>query len=303
MRSAVLPPLLALLALGGCGDDNDPSGGRPTVVTSFYPLTEAATRVGGERMEVVNLTPAGTEPHDLELTSDQVDAVLDADVVLYLGSGFQPAVEDAIEGRDGRSIDLLEAVPVERGAIDDLEGAERGGDAVDPHFWLDPTLLADATEVIREALRDLDPGGESTFEANAEAYRGEIMNLDRDLEASLGACRRRDLVTSHAAFHYLAERYGLRQEPIAGLSPEVEPDPDRLSRLTELIEREGVTTVFYEELVSPEVAETLAREADVDTAVLNPIEGLTDEQVDAGDTYASVMRNNLAALVRALGCG
>jgi zinc transport system substrate-binding protein len=354
--------VLAVTALvaAACGDDDDDAaasgggdgGDRLSVVASFYPIAEAATRVGGDRVEVTNLTPAGTEPHDLELTPDQVDDIEDADVVLYLGQGFQPAVAEVAEGRDGTSIDLLESIELEAGGSEALEAEEEAGghggegeadehaeegeagggtdahadegateeegaaddhgaegegeehaeSGLDPHFWLDPQRFVDAVGEIEAALSEASPDDADTFATNADDYEAELTELDQEMEQALSTCERSEIVTSHAAFHYLAERYGLTQLPIAGLSPEAEPDADRLAELTDEIESRGITTVFYETLVSPEVAETLAREADVDTAVLNPIEGLTEEQLDEGQDYASVMRDNLTAITEALGC-
>jgi zinc transport system substrate-binding protein len=316
-RSLAVAAVPALL-LAACGDDEDGGAGddggdRVQVVASFYPLAEAATRVGGDRVEVTNLTPAGTEPHDLELTPDQVDDLEDADLVLYLGQGFQPAVAEIAEGRDGPSLDLLESVELEAGGSEALEaeegagdegeeGEEHAGSDLDPHFWLDPQRLSTAVGEVEAALADVAPDDAGTFASNAQAYEEQLAALDEELATGLASCERDQIVTSHAAFFYLADRYGLTQLPITGLSPEAEPDPARLDELADQIEAEGITTVFFETLVSPDIAETLARETGADTAVLNPIEGLTDEQVEAGDDYASVMRENLDALVDALGC-
>ena len=282
--------LLALAALGACGE-GDPSaadaGDRLRVVASFYPLAEAAQRVGGDLVDVVNLTPVGSEPHDLELSPGQLDEILDAELVVYLGGGFQPAVEEAVEQADVPILDLADAVA--------LEGA-------DPHFWLDPTRMADATTAVESGLAEVSPGDAAAFAANADEYRGELEALDSELAGGLAACDRSEIVTAHAAFHYLAERYGLDEIAIAGVTPESEPDPERLADLAEFVDDHGVTTVFYESLVEPDLAETLAREAGVDTAVLDPIEGLSDDAVADGASYVSVMRENLAALREALGC-
>lgn len=286
------------LIVAGCGGEavRDQGDGKLQVIASFYPVAEAAGRVAGARAEITNLTPAGTEPHDIELTPDQVDQLQDADLVLYLGGGFQPAIEKVVARRDRASVDLLEALPLEKGAAEE-------GETSDPHFWLDPALMERAVERIQRALGDARPGDRAEIERNAAAYRGELRELDARYKTTLSTCRRRDLVTSHAAFHYLATRYGLSQAPIAGLSPETEPDPKRLAELTDLVRRRNATTVFYETLVSREVAETLARETGTRTAVLNPLEGLTSEQEGKGASYVSVMDENLAALKDALGCG
>jgi zinc transport system substrate-binding protein len=306
-------PVIAVAACGGEGgsDDSGAAGDGVGVVASFYPIAEAAARVGGDLAEVTNLTPAGTEPHDLELSPDQVDDLEDADVVFYLGHGFQPAVAEATERRDGTTVDLLDGIDLQAGEGDDNQGEtddhqgedDHGDNSVDPHFWLDPRLMADAVGEVEAALVEAAPGDAEAFAVNAREYEAELDALDREMESGLAGCERDEIVTSHAAFHYLARRYGLTQVAIAGLSPETEPDADRLAELADQIEADGVTTVFYETLVSPDVAETLAREAGVETAVLNPLEGLTDDQAEAGDDYVSVMRDNLAALRAALGCG
>ncbi len=275
-------------------------------MASFYPAAEAAARVGADVAEVVNVTPAGAEPHDLELSPRQVDQLQDADVVIYLGRGFQPAIEEVAERRRTRSVDLLAAVPLEEGAARQLQAEEEGHEEpapeVDPHFWLDPRLMVKAVDEVERALSAARPGEQRVLAQNAERYRTELRQLDGELEAGLANCERREIVTSHAAFHYLARRYRLSQVAIAGLSPEAEPDPRRLAQLIDTIRDKGVTTVFYETLASPRVAEALAREAGARTAVLNPVEGLTEQQLRAGQTYASVMRRNLAALRQALGC-
>lgn len=308
---------LGVLALGACGDGGGDgargdgagtSDGAVLVVASFYPLAEAAARIGGDRVEVVNLTPAGSEPHDIELTSRQVDRLEDADVVLYVGQGFQPAVEEIAERRQAGAVDLSEAVELKAGAAgaagaaEDLAADEGEASEVDPHFWLDPKLMATAAGEVARALVEASPGDKAAFEANARRYGDELAALDREFSTGLKSCERSAIVTAHAAFFYLAERYGLTQHAIAGLSPEAEPDADRLARLADRIEEDGTTTVFYEDLVSPTVAEALAEEAGVTTAVLNPIEGLTERQAEAGKDYAAVMRENLAALRLALGC-
>ena len=285
---AALATVLGLL-LTACGPDATPQGSdrRLEVVAGFYPLYEAARLVGGDRVEVENLTAAGAEPHDLELTTRQVDLVEDADVVLYLGGGFQPALEDAARRSSARPVDLLEGA--------DLLGG-------DPHVWLDPVRFRGLVDGVRDALAEADPGGAATYEAAASAFARELDALHRDYGARLGPCRSRLLVTSHGAFRYLAERYGLEARPIAGLSPDDEPDPAELAELAETARAGGVTTVFSETLASPGIAETLAREAGARTAVLDPLEGLSDRRQQAGEGYVSVMRANLETLAAGLGC-
>jgi len=282
-------------ACGGAGSDS--ADGRPQVVASFYPLFEAAQRVGGDLVQVRNLTPAGSEPHDLELSSRQVDRIEDATVVLFLGRGFQPALEKATERAKGLKVDVL-------GDGSALRPAPAGDDRleVDPHVWLDPAEFKAIVGRVATALSDADPANRAAYEANAGAYVRELDDLDASFTAGLATCARRTVVTSHAAFGYLTARYGLSQAAIAGLEPESEPSPQRLADLTAKVRADGTTTVFYETLVSPKVAESLAREAGVRTAVLDPLEGLSQDDAEAGRTYVSAMRENLAAIRLALGC-
>jgi zinc transport system substrate-binding protein len=282
--SRVVVAVAVLLLAVGCGG-GDGGEGRPRVVASFFPLAEVARRVGGDRVVVTDLTPSGAEPHDLELTSDQVDDLLDADLVVHLGGGFQPAVEDVVDQRDGATVDVLSAL-----------GIDEDGDDVDPHVWLDPTQLGRIVDVVAGALADEVPDSEADVDAAARRYRDELVDLDADLASQLGDCRRDLVVSAHDAFGRLARRYGLRTEALTGLSPEAEPDPGGLAELADLVEREGVTTVFTEALVAPDVAEVLAREAGVRTAVLDPIEGPSD------GGYVGAMRRNGDALAEALGC-
>ena len=295
-----LVALVVMAFTAACADNGaaeDAGDGRTQVVASFYPLFEAAERVGGDRVQVRNLTPAGSEPHDLELNSSQVDSIEDAAVVLFLGQGFQPALEKAADRAKGMKVDILDELDSLLPAAEEEDDLE-----IDPHVWLDPRLFKAIVARVADALGAADPANRATYEANARAYSRQLDELDAAFADGLSSCDRRVVVTSHAAFGYLTARYGLVQEPIAGLEPESEPSPQRLADLTAKVQSDGTTTVFYETLVSPKVAEALAREAGVSTAVLDPIEGLSDDDAKAGKTYVSAMRENLAALRLALGC-
>jgi zinc transport system substrate-binding protein len=273
--------LLAVLAavVAGCGGDaSGESSAKVQVVAGFYPLAWAAEQVGGSRVEVTNLTPAGAEPHDLELSVRDAEAVRSADLVLYLGGGFQPALEEAARDTEGKAVDLLRGLDV------------RGED---PHVWLDPRRYAEIVERIGRELDAVTP---------AKRLDGRLDELDREYRLGLASCGRRTLVTAHDAFGYLAGRYGLRVIPITGISPEAEPSPQDLQRVADEVRVSGATTVFVEPLVSPEVGEAVARETGARTAVLNPLEGLTNDELDHGADYLSVMRANLEALREGLGC-
>jgi zinc transport system substrate-binding protein len=283
----VLPTIGALLAVvaAGCGGAGDGNGGRTSVVASFAPLFEVAERVGGDAVEVTDLTPSGAEPHDVELAPDQVDELLDADLAVVLGGGFQPAVEDLVDQRDGPTVVVLDALEVD---VD--------GDEGDLHVWLDPTQQARIVDAVAGALAEVAPDVADDVDAAAGRYRDELEELDSGLAARLSGCERDLVVTAHDAFGPLTRRYGLRTESVAGASPGAEPDPATLAELTDLVAEEGVTTVFTEPLVDPGAAEALAREAGVVTAVLDPIES----RPEGG--YLGAMARNSDALARALGC-
>ncbi|RBY94733.1 zinc ABC transporter substrate-binding protein [Blastococcus sp. TBT05-19] len=311
----------ALLTAGcGAGGGDGADDGRPTVVAGFYPLEWAAARVGGERAQVSSLTPAGAEAHDLELTPRDVAAVGSADLLVYL-EGFQPALDEAASAEAGdaawdagQAADLVAGEHTEEHAEDEHgedehgedeygdeeDGHDHGDEAVDPHFWLDPTRLAAVGDALAERLGELDPDGASIYEENAAALRADVEALDTEIEAGLATCTVDSLVTSHDAFGYLGERYGLDVIGISGLSPSQEPSAAGLAEITGLVRDRGITTVYTETLVDPAVAETVAEEAGVRTAVLDPLEGLTDES--DGEDYLQVMRANLATLQEGQGC-
>jgi zinc transport system substrate-binding protein len=287
------------LLLAACNSASSGEDGTTSVIASFYPLEEAASQVGGNLITVENLTPPGVEPHDLELAPDDIETIVTADVVVYLGGGFQPAVEDALaEAEDAVIVDALAAVDTEPAPAGEAEE----GLTVDPHVWLDPARFEQIVRAVAAALSDADPANEAVYGSNAETYDAELAALDEEFRTGLSNCERTTIVTSHEAFGYLADAYGLTEVPIAGLSPEAEPDARRLAELRDLVEQQGVTTIFAEELVSPKVAETLADEAGVGVDVLDPLESLTDEQVEAGEDYVSVMQENLDRLRAALDC-
>ena len=278
MRIVLALVLLSLaIASAACGGGG--SGERRTsVVAGFYPLAAAARWVGGDRAEVTNLTPPGVEPHDLELSVADVERVRSADFVLLLGDGFQPALEDAAAQAEGRTLDLL-------AGLERREG--------DPHVWLDPIRYAAIVRRIGQALG---------ARARAERMAARLRRLDGELERGLAECDSRVLVTSHAAFGYLADRYKLEQIAISGSTPETDPHPRALERIAQVVRRTGVDVVYVEPLISPRVAETVAREAGVGTAVLHPLEGLTQEEIERGEGYFSLMRKNLAVLRKGLRC-
>lgn len=297
VRLATLIATLLALPLVGCsaGDDD----GRPTVVASFYPLQFVAQRIVGDHAKVENLTAPGVEPHDLELTTRQVATLSEADLAVY-ETGLQPAVDRAIEnsGPDD-TLDVADVVELhhEDEHAEEGDGHDHEGD---PHFWQDPTLLADVASAFTEKMATIDPDHAQDYEKNNVALQADLTALNTEIRDGLASCATRTLVVSHDAFNYFAERYDLEVHAIAGLSPDAEPSPKHLAELADLIRTEKITTVFNETLASPQLAKTLADDLGIATAVLDPIEGLTDSDADAD--YLSLMRSNLAAIQQADSC-
>jgi zinc transport system substrate-binding protein len=297
-RAIISGTLAALVAisLAGCGKDK---GSTPdtdkkvNVVAGFYPLAFVAERVGGAHVSVANLVQPGAEPHDLELKPSQIGQIAGADLVIYLKS-LQPELDKAVEENNkAKGLDVTMVSPLEPGA-----GAEEEG-GLDPHIWLDPLRFAAVVDAIGARLAQVDAANAADYANGAKALHAELTTLDSDYSAGLKNCQRHEIITSHAAFGYLAKRYGLQQIPIVGLSPEEEPTPQHIAEVAQKAKELHATTIFFETLVSPKISETVAREVGAKTAVLDPIEGL--EPGSTGD-YLSVMRNNLTALREALGC-
>lgn len=321
--------LTASLAACGALSNNAESGSsssaaandeRPTVATSFYPITYLAQQIAGEHMNVTSVTPATVEPHDFELSPKDVTDLGKASAVLYV-SGFQSSLDDALSQVSGPAVTNLASVVnltnTSSATSNESEDHDHDGDGeqdhvaedhatdhadhdhgtIDPHFWLDPTRMKAAAEAVAEALGKVDPEHANEYQQKAEALGSELDKLDESYAAGTQQCERRTFVTSHAAFGYLAERYNLTQASVSGLDPEAEPSPAKIAEIRELVRNTGTTTIFTEELLSPATAEALASETGTSTAVLSTLESQPAE----GD-YTSAMRSNLDALRTALAC-
>jgi len=299
---ALAVTLASAVLLAGCGGSDDAAGNGRSAVAAFYPLAWVTEQVAGDGWEVTNLTGPGTEPHDLALDIQQTATLAEADLVV-LEHDFQPAVDETVEANAPEAevvdaADVVDLMPASEHEHEHDEAGHAHGD-LDLHFWQDPLLMADLGDAVADRLAELDPDGAATYEDNAAALRDELETLDQEYVDGLARCERTTTVVSHEAFSYLA-RYGLQFEAIAGLSPDAEPTPADLARLQQLITEDGITTVFSERLASSKMADSLAGDLGLDTAVLDPIEGLSDETTD--DDYRSLMGQNLDALRTANGC-
>lgn len=299
---------LGLGTLSACSSDSAAAANTDKfdVVASFYPMAFLAEQIGGDHVHVTSLTEPGQEPHDLEISAKQTAALQESDAVLYL-KNLQPSVDDAVaQSTIGTKIDAASLTTLEK------HGNEVGGHAaehdgheneelsgLDPHIWLDPVRYSQVAQGVGRAFEKADPDHAADYKANTAALVKKLGDLNTEFDEGLAHTRTKVFVTTHAAFGYLAERYGLTEEAINGLDPESEPSAARVKELEKMAKADGVTTVFYETLVSDKTAKTIASDANLRTDVLDPIEGITD--TSRGKDYFSVQRANLKALQTALG--
>jgi zinc transport system substrate-binding protein len=295
----------ALVLAAGCADvgSSRPETASETlhIVVAFYPFQFIAQKVAGSRGTVTSLTQPGAEPHDVELTPRQVAGISDADLVIYERS-FQSAVDEAVQqSGNGSVLDTATVVPLQDlGTHSEQTNTRADQRFLDPHVWLDPRNAVTITDAIAAKLSALDPSHAADFRANARQLTTQLMALDKAYRAGLASCQRTQFITQHEAFGYLARRYGLTQIAVGGLSPDTEPSPARIAEVQQTARDYGVTTIFYETLVSPAVAQAIAGDLHLKTGVLDPVEGITAQS--RGQDYLAVMKSNLASLRAANGC-
>ena len=301
---------LSLSLLTGCGTqpaDTAAGDGRLRVLTSFYPIYDFACKIGGDCIDVTNMVPSGTEPHDWEPSTNDLKNLEKADVFIYNGADMEPWADDLLVSRSD-TLHVVEASEnVELRTTDgehehahEHEDADHHHGDFDPHVWLDPENAKIEMEAIRDALCAADPENSTVFQSNYEKYAAELDALDAEFREKLAPLPNRTIVVAHEAFGYLCDAYGLTQVGIEGLSPDSEPDPGRMAEVIDFVREHSISTIFFEELVSPKVAEAIASETGAQAKMLSPLEGLSDEQAAAGADYFSVMHDNLAALMEAL---
>lgn len=297
---------LSLSLLTGCGTqpaDTAAGDGRLRVLTSFYPMYDFACKIGGDCIDVTNMVPSGTEPHDWEPSTNDLKNLEKADVFIYNGADMEPWADDLLVSRSDtlRVVEASENVELRTtdGEHEHEDADHHHGD-FDPHVWLDPENAKIEMEAIRDALCAADPENSTVFQSNYEKYAAELDALDAEFREKLAPLPNRTIVVAHEAFGYLCDAYGLTQVGIEGLSPDSEPDPGRMAEVIDFVREHSISTIFFEELVSPKVAEAIASETGAQAKMLSPLEGLSDEQAAAGADYFSVMHDNLAALMEAL---
>jgi len=268
------------------------------VVTTFYPMYEFTKAVVGDEGDVTLLIPAGNEPHEYEPSAQDMTKITDADVFVYNSDALEGW---AANGLDTVDTDKTKVIQTAEGiTLSESDGASEEAGELDPHVWLDPVLAKQEVETITAGLTDQFPDKADVFEKNAEAYIAKLTDLDKKYQAAFDNATQRSFVTQHAAFGYLAKEYGLTQEAISGISPEEEPSAARLAALKTFVEDHDLSIIYFEETASSKVAEALADETGVATEVLNPIEGITQADLDDGVTYLSIMEDNLKSLMKTI---
>lgn len=308
--------LISLLVFGmltGCGsnpkntvekdESQEAAEQKLLVCTSFYPMYDFAKKIGGDQIRLVNLVPSGTEPHDWEPSPQDLANLEKADLFIYNGSGMEPWAEKILGALQNDKLTVVEASQ----GIDLLEGNHAHPEEeveeenpYDPHVWLSPMKAKAEMKAIKDAFIQADPNNKAMYEANYQTYAAKFDALDQEFKDTLSPLPNKNIVVAHQAFGYLCADYGLKQVAIEGLSADAEPDPARMAEIIDFAKANSVKVIFFEELVSPKVAESIASAIGATTAVLNPLEGLNDQQLQAGSDYLSVMRENLQALKTAL---
>lgn len=289
-RLVILVVILAVffgLVLISIDTKRPAQAGKLKVAATFYPLYNFAREVGGDKVQVVNITPAGAEPHDYEPTPRQLVNVQNSGVFIYDGGAMEPWVGKFLPGYRHVAVRASQEIK--------LNGQ-------DPHFWLDPVLAQQIVSNIQAGFTKVDPKDGAYFAGRAAAYNNRLVQLDADFKNGLRSCQTRTFVVSHQAFGYMARRYNLDMVAIAGISPDAEPSPAKLAEVSRLVKDEGIKYIFFERLVSPRLAQTIASETGAKTAVLDPIEGISQADQSKGKDYISAQRENLANLRTALAC-
>ncbi len=303
-RIALVAVLVVVLGAAGIGamaknhiNDNKPA---VRVVASYYPLYDFARSVGGDKVAVTNITPAGSEPHDYEPSPQQLVSADKSQVFVYNGGTMEPWVDKFLPDYKNVAVKASNGIDLVEG--DDEETGRPSSPIKDPHFWLDPTLAEKIVDNITDGLTKADPKDAAYFASRAGAYKAKLAQLDTDYMTGLATCQTRTIITSHDAFSYLGKRYNLEVASIAGITPDAEPSAAKLAELTKLVREKNIKYVFFESLVSPKLAQTVAAETGAKTAVFDPIEGISNEDQKHGKDYLSVQRDNLSSLRTALAC-
>lgn len=297
----VVVSIIAVMGFGNRSSISETSDQRITVVASFYPVYFFAQQIGGEHANVTNVTPAGAEPHDYEPTPQDIARIENSQLLVLNGGEVDIWGDRVRQDTDPSKTTVI--VAGENLMTQQIEDEEEVGELIaDPHVWLSPTLASRMVDKILAGFVEADPDNAGYYQANVQELKSRLTDLDAEFQQGLSSCASTDIITSHAAFGYLASAYGLTQIPISGISPDEEPSAQDLANVAKFAKDNNVKYIFFESLISPKLSETIANEVGAQTLVLNPLEGLTGEEVTSGKDYFTEMRSNLANLKTALSC-
>ena len=299
--------IVCLIILSGCSNEkqmrdetSDEGSGKLQIITTFYPMYYFAKQVTGNVANVEMLIPNGVEPHDWEPTSKDMIKIQEADVFIYNSRYFETWTEKVLNSIDSSNVKVVEAskgIELMDSSIEEDQHDHEGSAATkDPHVWLSPVLAKNEVDNIAKIIEKADPKNKEQYEKNADTLKTKLIALDRLYKETIDKAPRKEVVTQHAAFGYLAKQYGLTQIPIAGLSPDAEPSLTKMAELTKIMKEKNISVVYFESLTSSKVAQTLAHETGAKTEVLNPLEGLTKDEQEQGLDYIGIMEKNLEAL-------
>jgi len=310
MKKLFLYTIVLSFAVFMLGCANSSGAGFPednqklNVATSFYTMYDFASKIGGDKVNIVNIVPSGMEPHDFELKSGDITRLQKAKVFIYNGAGMENWVDKVVTSANNKDLILVEASKgiklLEGSAVH--EGEKKGENVLqyDPHVWLNPQNAILELSAIKDAFVKADPKDKDYFEQNFETYKVKINELDKEYKSVVSSFKKKEIVVAHAAFGYLCDAYGLKQVAIEGLNAESEPTAARMAEISKYAKEQKFKVIFFEELVSPKVAQTIAKEAGAQTEMLNPLEGISDDAKKQGKEYISIMRDNLESLKKAL---
>jgi zinc transport system substrate-binding protein len=321
MRTSRIITLLALTGLlVSCGDSPEstpaPKADRLTVAASFYPVAEIVQRVGGDDIELLALTAPGIEPHDSELSAKQLDALSQADIVFYIGGGFQPDLEKAVASlpKTTVAVDLLKSVDVitsekkekddhgDDHAEEESDGHDHGHSDTDPHVWLDPANMVKMSAIVSQEIAKVQTELASDLISRQTEYANQLTEVGTLMDSTFASCERKELVSAHDAFTYFTKRANLIAVPISGVDPENEPSAKELEAVAKIAQDRNVTTVFFEEVLPKAFADTVAKAIGASVDSINAVETISQSDLDAGVTYSSIMQSNITKIATALGC-
>lgn len=304
MKNILLPIIIVLITFSGVYflTQEEKIEKEILVATSFYPLYDLASHIGGERTDVLNLTPLGVDPHEFEPSLKDIAILEKADIFLYNGSGLDPWAEKKEKELRDKGVLVLEMSSFFSIHEDNNHHGDDHHHQEDPHIWLDPLIMKEMTEIVFDSLIEVDKDGENYYKERKDNLVSLLEKLDNNYKEELKDCRLSSVVISHASLHYLAERYGFQMIAISGISPLEEPSSQKLAEITEMVKEKGIGHIFFETTIPSTLSETIAKETGTETLVFNPVSSLTKKDLEEGKNYFSVMEENLEQLKIALDC-